>query len=290
VSSSPRTEPPGSRRPEPAGSPAPALRAGPLFLVIALGLLAGAVAVGALAWSTLREGSTGPSPTADVAASEDGFAVWDRDAAGHPIRWDPCSPIEVVVSVAGAPDSVTAAELRRDVEAAAADIGAVSGLDVVVTGTTDDRPHADRPTTVTGPDGPRWAPVLIGWRTPHEAGLPMRDTDRALALPISARPEARGAPATYVTGQIVLNAEREELRPGRDDRADSWGATILHELGHIVGLDHVDDADEVMAVHPGRGPVALGPGDRAGLRAVGADAGCVEVPTARELDVPVPER
>jgi hypothetical protein len=266
------------------------IRVGPLIGVVILGLAVGVLAVVALVWSTVGREPTGPTANADVAASEDGYAVWDRNGDGQPVRWDPCSPIEVVISAAGAPDTVTTADLLRDVAAAADDIRAASGLEVVVVGTTDDRPHADRPTTVTGRDGPRWAPVLVGWRSPHEAGFPLRDTDRALALPISVRPEARGAPATYVTGQIVLNAEREELRPGREDRSDSWGATILHELVHIVGLDHVDDADELMAVHPGRGPVALGPGDRAGLRAVGADAGCLEVPAARELDVPVPER
>jgi hypothetical protein len=290
VSNLRRTDPPSPPSTGPPGAPAPGIRVGPLVAVVVLGIVVGVVATVALAWSALRGEPTGPTTTADVAASEDGYAVWDRDADGQPIRWDPCSPIEVVISAAGAPDTVTPTDLRRDVEAAVDDVRAASGLDVVVVGTTADRPHADRPTTATGQDGPRWAPVLIGWRNSHEAGLPLRDTDRALALPISVRPEARGAPATYVTGQIVLNAEREELRPGRDDRSDSWGATILHELVHIVGLDHVDDVDELMAAHPGQGPVTLGPGDRAGLRAVGADAGCLEVPAARELDVPAPER
>jgi hypothetical protein len=33
-----------------------------------------------------------------------------------------------------------------------------------------------------------------------------------------------------------------------------------------------------MSTDPGSGPVELGPGDLRGLRAVGADAGCLAVP------------
>jgi hypothetical protein len=35
------------------------------------------------------------------------------------------------------------------------------------------------------------------------------------------------------------------------DREHSWGATLLHELGHLVGLAHVDDPDQLMSTYPG---------------------------------------
>ena len=46
-------------------------------------------------------------------------------------------------------------------------------------------------------------------------------------------------------------------------------ATILHELGHLVGLDHVDDETQIMNpyVVPGVDPFA--DGDLAGLAALG---------------------
>ncbi|MGJ9411746.1 matrixin family metalloprotease [Aeromicrobium sp. CF4.19] len=44
-------------------------------------------------------------------------------------------------------------------------------------------------------------------------------------------------------------------------------AVLLHELAHLVGLDHVDDTDELM--YPTSGPLEWGPGDLAGLEALG---------------------
>jgi hypothetical protein len=233
-----------------------------------------------------------PAVTADVAASReheadaDGYAVWARAGDGSPVRWDPCRPIHLVVSATGAPATYPEAALLADVRAAARVLREASGLDLVVEGTTTEVPDAVRSTVADAAgDDLRWAPVLIGWRQPGEGGLPLRDVDRGIAVPIAVGPtDAR----TYVTGQIALNPERDDLVPGTADRATSWGATVLHELAHIVGLDHVDDPDELMHVYPGQGPVELGPGDRAGLRAVGAGDGCVEVPAPRELDVDLP--
>jgi hypothetical protein len=230
-----------------------------------------------------------PADTPDVAvgASDEGYAVWARNADGTPVRWDACSPIEVVVSDVGSPAGYGGPELTADVEAAVATLRAASGLDLSVIGTTDEVPDAERSTVSADADGVRrWAPVLVGWRAPGEGGLPLRDVDRGVAVPIAVGPtDAR----VYVTAQVVLNPEREDLEPGATDRSISWGATILHELAHVLGLAHVDDPDELMHTYPGTGSVRFGPGDRAGLEAVGASGGCLEVPPPQDLDVVLPD-
>ena len=242
-----------------------------------LGLLL-VLLVGGGALVTASHQRSGPAEVAAVeAAPAAGFTVWERNADGTPVRFDPCSPIEVVLNLDGAPVGA-----RADLEEAMARIAAASGLDLALAGTTDEPPSDPRLPYQPERYGQRWAPVLVTWAQPGEPGVPLRGHDRGIATPVAVGPEGE---RTYVSGQVVLNAERRDLQPGFGDRRDAWGATLLHELAHLVGLGHVDDPDQLMHTYPGEGEVALGPGDRAGLAAVGADHGCREVPTPAPVHV-----
>lgn len=247
---------------------------------LAVGLLLAALSGGGpWAW---RGAEPGGEP---ARAHTEGYAVWARNDDARPVRWNPCGSVVLVVEPTGAPPGAEA-----DLAEAVDRLRATTGLDLVIAGRVDERPAADRPAYQPQRYGENWAPVLVAWAHPHEADLPLRDWDRGVAIPIAAGPPGE---QVFITGQVVLNVERDDLVAGFDDRATAWGSTILHELMHLLGLDHVDDPDELMWTFPGEGPVRFGPGDLAGLRAVGAppdpaaDAatGCLPVPPPRDVEV-----
>lgn len=215
-------------------------------------------------------GATAPGmPMADAP-----YAVWGRNADGDPVRWDPCSPIRWVLDDRAAP-----ADARSTIDEAMSRITAASGLRFEYGGRTSEAPSRDR-SLVSG-DQTAWAPVLVTWVPGGSTDLPLGDAERGVAVPVAVD---EGGVRTFVTGQVLLNADKR-LAPGFVDRHASWGAVVLHELAHLVGLDHVEDPRQLMHPAPGFGPVEFGDGDLAGLAAVGADGGCLEVPEPRDLDV-----
>ena len=274
----PPTDPPTGGAMEARRRLRPALVAvaGGLLTLFALGLAAALVVLPLV---------TGPQPNATTpglgALSDDGgFTVWERNDDGTPVRWDPCTPIEVVWSPTAAPRGAA-----TDLGDALDLVGNVSGLSLRLEGTTDERPSGSRLPYQPERYGDRWSPVLIAWADPAQPGLPLRDTDRGVAVPVAVGPEGD---RTYVTAQVILNATRDDLVPGFGDRADAWGSTLVHELLHVLGLGHVDDPTQLMHRYPGSGPVVLGDGDLAGVAAVGAAPGCRDVPPAGPVRVTDP--
>lgn len=250
------------------------------LLVVAVAVLAGGAGLGAAWWWLRGEEATATAPLGASAAvgEADGWAAWDHNADGEPVRWDPCSPIELVVDPAGA-----YAGFRADLDEAVAEVSELSGHTVEIVGEVSERPDAQRELVQPDRYGDRWAPVLVAFAVPGENDLPLTDVDRGLASPVAVGLDGE---RVYVTGQLVLNVEREELRAGSDDRASSWGTTLRHELGHLLGLAHVDEEAELMHTFPGEGPVAWGDGDRRGLGAMGAGP-CLPTPAPRPLEVEV---
>jgi hypothetical protein len=171
----------------------------------------------------------------------------------EPVAWSPCEPIEYVVNPDGAPDDWE--DLLDD---AVTTISEATGLVFDDGGTTDDRDFDGR----FGLGG-RPEPVLVGWADADEVGGLEGDV-AGLAGPIS---RGNGVIQHYVTGRVVLDrdafAELEDALDGfRRQRA-----IVVHELGHLVGLDHVEDPDELM--YRDTGALELGPGDRSGLAILG---------------------
>jgi len=83
-----------------------------------------------------------------------------------------------------------------------------------------------------------------------------------------------GAPsgmAANVSGVVYLDAAALGSLLAAGDRALAQ-AVVLHELGHLVGLAHVNDSGALMFPRASGEVTAFGPGDRAGLAALGSGA------------------
>ena len=176
-----------------------------------------------------------------------------RRGSDLPVTWSPCEPIEYVVNPDGAPD-----DWEDLVEEAVATISEATGLVFDDGGETDDRDFEGR----FGLGG-RPEPVLVGWADEDEVSGLAGDV-AGLAGPMS---RGNGVIQSYVTGRVVLDKDAfEDLEPAIGTERKQR-AIIVHELGHLVGLDHVDDPDELMYAETG--VTELGPGDRSGLAILG---------------------
>ncbi len=204
-----------------------------------------------------------------------GFRVNAVDAeTGAAVRYNPCEPLHYVINPALAPEGA-----EEDMHTAIEMTAEASGLKFVFDGTTDEVDLGlERPTYQPDRYGERWAPILISWTN----GLPSTDTtaDAEGRRPIAAAGSHfeinEDGDAVYVTGSAAFDATVTDLKPGFGGQ--TWGQAMLHELGHIVGLDHVDDPQSVMNPVIGLRAASWGGGDRAGLWSQGIGSACIGTP------------
>ena len=187
---------------------------------------------------------------------------------GRPVRWNPCSPIHYVVNLTNAPPGSL-----DDVTAAVKTISDASGISFVYDGASTEIPRPERPAYQPYRYGVEWAPVLIAWIDPIQGGFTFKkDKQGREAIGIGGPMWPSGDPTQYVSGFVVINDEAG-YPPGFGSPFVQ-GATILHELGHVLGLGHVKAQGELMEF-AGGGVATFGPGDLEGLRKVGRPAGCL---------------
>jgi Matrixin len=185
------------------------------------------------------------------------FLEFEDDGSGHPVRWDPCRPIHYVVRPDGAPAggqlAITLAITRMQ---------QVTGLRFSFDGDTHETPRPNRPTVDVARYGSRWSPVLIAWTTPAE--YPAMKGYAGLGGPETVAGRAPGQ-RRYVSGVILLNRDHLSQVVRWEDGQDRLDAVVLHEFGHLVGLDHVTDPAQLMFKQPTPHPGGFGDGDRRGL-------------------------
>lgn len=191
----------------------------------------------------------------DTGGGDYSFAMMQPDHRG-PVTWDRCQDVRYVVN----PDGAPAGHLEI-VAAAVADLERASGLRFRYDGTTDDRTFEDR----AGPFGST-APVLVAWATPEEV------PELAGEVAGVGGAEARAVTPdrlVYVTGMVVLDRDAFAAMGERPGGTGLQRAVVEHELGHVLGLGHVDDPAQLMYAET-TGQRHLAAGDRDGLAELGS--------------------
>ncbi|MGE0878625.1 MAG: matrixin family metalloprotease [Acidimicrobiia bacterium] len=191
--------------------------------------------------------TTGRYRSTTAAPGSSAYAFMNVDSRGRPGRWNPCEAIEWRFNPADAPTG----DALGFVSAAVTHLGAVTGMSFVYAGTTTTNPN----------DPPRDRGIVIGW-------------GRGLNAPVAGLGGAAGyftsGGLRYTAGGVLLNAS---MRLGLD-WTDGWGPILLHELGHVMGLDHVNDPNQLMYPSVARA-VDYAAGDLAGLYELGPSRGCL---------------
>lgn len=169
-------------------------------------------------------------------SSAHAFAALQDDGV-TPVAWSPCRPVHYVVNPNGAP-----AGFESTVDAAIAELSAVTGLAFIDAGTTSEDPAASRGAYLPDEYGSRWAPVLIA--AADDDTVPFLEGDTAgVAYTYRVRGLSSGQ-WHLVSGSVYVDQEAFDFRSAGGD--PSWLGILRHELGHLVGLNHLDDATQLM--------------------------------------------
>ncbi|HYF74012.1 MAG TPA: hypothetical protein VD864_14375, partial [Nocardioides sp.] len=185
-------------------------------------------------------------------------------------RWNPCVPISYRVNLAKAPSGALV-----DVQAALAQVTQATGLQFKYRGTTTVVPFAAGNTF-----DPAVADLVIAWADPAQMrglfptgtlGVGGPEFRAALAVDPAGRPVRQ----IYQGGVTINTAFNKALKPGSGEGLTRVAA-LMHEVGHAIGLMHVDGDDaQMMSPSIGYGLDQWGAGDLTGLQALGTSGGCL---------------
>jgi hypothetical protein len=179
---------------------------------------------------------------------------WTPIRPGDRITWL-CQPIRVVVN-----DRYVPPGGLQDVKQALIILSHATSVTWKYIGKTQKLPSANRVVD---------SPVLISWQhggAKNSLGVSMINSEvSGTSGPYYSRDGNH-----WSSGVATFNVEKDYLYTPGFGKGRTRGALILHELGHVAGLGHVRDPNELMAEFSNflNRPATYGPGDLAGLHAL----------------------
>ncbi|TFV85792.1 matrixin family metalloprotease [Blastococcus sp. CT_GayMR20] len=179
-----------------------------------------------------------------------------------PVAYDPCRPVHYVLRPDAAPPGGDAL-----LHEAFARLGEVTGLRFIHDGASDEPATHDRELYQPDRYGNRWAPVLVAWETEEQNPALAGDiVGEAGSVAVS----LGDGPRVFVTGTVSLDAGTLPELLDRPDGEDVVRSIVLHELGHLVGLGHVDDASQLLYPKAQQEVTDYASGDLTGLSRLGS--------------------
>jgi len=212
-----------------------------------------------------KEESKNPIGVAITSPPSKAYKFLQIGIDGSPIRYDPCRPVHYVVNPLNSP-----AFGDRIVKEAIAEVSRYSGLQFIYDGPTKELYTTDRQAYQPLVYGKRWAPVLITWSTAKQRPELIADgAGKVLGEGGSVSFALENSPTIYVSGRLDIEIENLASVVKESDGDVRVKAIILHELGHLLGLDHPDDPWQIMFPEASMQVTDFNIGDKAGLAELG---------------------
>lgn len=197
-------------------------------------------------------------PTAAQASRPDGYRTMGS------ARWDPCQDIDYRIN----PQRMWPGG-ASDVRDALKAVSQASGLKFTYRGRSSFIPYRNHGLLGSFPGN---ADLVIAWSTPTQVpGL----GGSTVGIGGSMIGSMSTSQAERYDGGVVLDGVQRLGRTQAQTHRYRM-LLLLHELGHAIGLDHVNDRHQVMYPQILNIPARYAAGDLRGLAKLGAGGGCIE--------------